>query len=138
MPKIGVNDLETTHPDIAKEWNYKKNGELTPSMFKSGSGKKVWWTCPECRNEYEATIGHRTAKKKSTGCPVCGHKKGAQSCSFKVNMYDISTNKLIKTFDSVTKASKEMHICYANISKTCKGLREEAGGYKWKYANNNQ
>ena len=138
VPKIGVNDLETTHPDIAKEWNYKKNGELTPSMFKSGSGKKVWWTCPECRNEYEATIGHRTAKKKSTGCPVCGHKKGAQSCSFKVNMYDISTNKLIKTFDSVTKASKEMHICYANISKTCKGLREEAGGYKWKYANNNQ
>ena len=134
VPKIGVNDLETLYPQIAKEWNYRKNDELKPNMFKSGSGKKVWWICPECNNEYEATIAHRTAKIKPTGCPICGHKKGAKSCSFSVNMFDINTNELLRTFNSVTEASKTMHICYENISKTCKGERQEAGGYKWSYA----
>lgn len=134
VPQIGINDFETMHPQIAKEWNYNKNGELKPNMFKSGSNKKVWWSCPECGNEYEATINHRTSKTRPTACPICGHKKGAKSYSFKVNMFDLKTKKLLKTFNSITQASKEMHICYNNISKTCKGDREEAGGYKWNYA----
>ena len=134
VPKVGVNDLETMYPQIAKEWNYNKNGKLKPNMVKSGSNKKVWWICSECGNEYEATINHRTAKIRPTACPICGHKKGAQAYSFKVNMLDFNTNKLLKTFSSITQASKEMHICYGNISKACKGQREEAGGYRWQYA----
>jgi hypothetical protein len=49
-------------------------------------------------------------------------------------MFDINTNELLRTFNSVTEASKTMHVCYENISKTCKGQRQEAGGYKWSYA----
>ena len=29
----GINDLETLHPDIAKEWNTEKNGDLLPSLL---------------------------------------------------------------------------------------------------------
>ena len=39
----GYNDLATTNPTLAKEWNYEKNGDLKPEHFMAGSGKKVWW-----------------------------------------------------------------------------------------------
>lgn len=37
----GYNDLATTHPEFAKEWNYEKNGDLTPDKITYGSTKKV-------------------------------------------------------------------------------------------------
>lgn len=65
----GHNDLETTHPELAKEWNYEKNGKLTPSDVTFGYGKKVWWRCP-VGHEYEATVNKRTSGN-GTNCPIC-------------------------------------------------------------------
>ena len=36
----GVNDLSTTNPELAKEWNYEKNVNLTPHDVTAGSHKK--------------------------------------------------------------------------------------------------
>lgn len=129
----GVNDLSTTHPQIAKEWNYTRNIDLKPDEFKAGSGHKVWWICSTCGNEYQATIKHRTDCNKPTGCPICGHKKGAKSYSFPVKMFNINNNQLIKTFNSISEASRIMHITTKSISDVCKGIRKEAGGYAWEY-----
>jgi len=63
----GKNDLQTTHPDLSKEWNYEKNYPLTPYEVSKGGGKKVWWTCPN-GHDYQATVNHRTT---GTNCPVC-------------------------------------------------------------------
>lgn len=63
----GKNDLATTHPALAKEWNFQKNGNLKPSNVSHGMSKKVWWICPK-GHEYQATINHRS---NGTGCPVC-------------------------------------------------------------------
>ena len=41
----GYNDLATFYPQVATEWNYKRNGELTPATVTFASNKKVWWTC---------------------------------------------------------------------------------------------
>lgn len=38
--------LAEARPDLAKEWNYEKNGELRPEDVSCGSGKKVWWKLP--------------------------------------------------------------------------------------------
>jgi len=65
----GINDLATTHPDIAKEWYQPLNGDTTPSDVMSGSGKKFYWICPR-GHIYPATIGHRTSVN-GTGCPEC-------------------------------------------------------------------
>ena len=137
VPKIGVNDLATLYPKIAEEWNYVRNGTLKPNMFKPGSGKKVWWTCPECGNEYISVIRRRTDKNKPSGCPICGHKKAAKSFSFKVNMLDIYTNRIVRTFDSLSEASRTMHTTTSSISKVCNGQKEQASGYKWEYAKQN-
>lgn len=40
----------------------------------------------------------------------------------------------IKTFDSALIASDETGVCWSNIRKVCKGIRETAGGYIWKDA----
>ena len=38
--------LAEARPDLAKEWNYEKNGDLKPEDVSCGSNKKVWWKLP--------------------------------------------------------------------------------------------
>ena len=67
----GFNDLSTLDPDLAKEWDYDKNGTLKPSDFTLVSGVKVWWKC-EFGHEWESTIANRS---KGRGCPFCKGKR---------------------------------------------------------------
>ncbi len=75
----GFNDFATTHPLIAAEWNYRRNGDLSPEDFTYGSERKVWWLCAKCGNEWEATINNRTNGYFKTGCPKCS---GEHATSF--------------------------------------------------------
>lgn len=63
----GYNDLATRYPQIAQEWNYEKNGDLSPQNVVFGSMKKVWWKCAR-GHEWEATIDNRS---RGHGCPYC-------------------------------------------------------------------
>ena len=67
----GYNDLSTTHPAIAKEWDYERNGDLKPTDVTSGSAKKVWWICAH-GHEWESKIYHRS---KDHGCPYCSGRR---------------------------------------------------------------
>ena len=78
----GVNDLQTVCPDIAKEWNYKRNQDLkngfgedisTPDKVKCGSSQKVWWK-GTCGHEWDMPISDRTGKKHA-GCPYCSNHR---------------------------------------------------------------
>lgn len=40
---------------------------------------------------------------------------------------------LIKVFNTIADASRELKILTTNISKCCKGLRKSAGNFIWKY-----
>ncbi len=123
----------TKFPNIAKEWNYSKNGKLKPEMFKPYSDKKVWWICSKCGYEYESTIGHRAY---GTGCPKCGIEKSKLPKCKKVLMKDIKTKEIINEFISISDAAREMKINASNISMACKGLRQQAGGYHCEYVDN--
>ena len=70
----GKNDLATTHPHLLEEWNYEKNTVL-PKEVTAGSGKKVWWKCSVCGNEWNSVIH---TKANGSGCPVCAKKKRAR------------------------------------------------------------
>lgn len=70
VPKIGVNDLETKFPEIAKEWDYEKNFPKKPNEFLPGSNKKVWWKCLLCGKSWEGKICNRT-QKNMIGCRSC-------------------------------------------------------------------
>ncbi len=64
------NSLLFTNPEIAKEWNYEKNGNLKPEHFAANSHKKVWWKCSK-GHEWQATIKDRN---NGNGCPYCSSK----------------------------------------------------------------
>ena len=68
---LGVNDLTTTHPDLAKEWHPTKNETNTPQGYKAGNGYSAWWLC-DLGHEWRASIYSRAS---GHGCPVCGGKK---------------------------------------------------------------
>jgi hypothetical protein len=60
--QIGVNDLVTTHPEIAAQadgWD--------PSNTTRAKGRKVGWKC-ELGHQWKTTVGSRIS---GTSCPVC-------------------------------------------------------------------
>ncbi len=61
--------LAVEHPGIAEEWSSKNPNE--PDTVLSGSPQKVWWHCPKCQQEYQATVASRT--KNHSKCPFCAN-----------------------------------------------------------------
>ena len=132
MTKLKNGSLAELFPDLAKEWHPTKNGTLTPDKVKPHSDVIAWWLCPDCGNEYTSSVGKRSY---GTGCPRCGIQKSKQSKEKAVSMIDLQTNQVIRTFVSLSDASRKMKISSGNISAVCKGVRKQAGGYGWKYVN---
>ncbi|MCI0564444.1 MAG: zinc-ribbon domain-containing protein, partial [Nitrososphaera sp.] len=71
------NCLGATHPNVASEWNYSKNGDLTPFDLVAGSVKKVWWKCLH-GHEWKISPGNRTSGAM-TNCPTCRMSKGEKT-----------------------------------------------------------
>ena len=69
----GKTDLATLYPELVKEWDWEKNGDLTPSQVRPGSRTGVWWKC-ELGHSWQA-IPHSRTKEKGTGCPYCAGRK---------------------------------------------------------------
>lgn len=71
----GYNDLRTTHPEIAREWNKERNGDLKPTNVITSSNKRVWWKCKE-GHEWSGLIANRARRGKADpGCPYCSGRK---------------------------------------------------------------
>jgi hypothetical protein len=70
--------LSVKFPNIANEWDFSNNGELTPDDVTYGSNKKVYWICPICKESYPCTISNRTSKARK-GCPYCCHNPKVNS-----------------------------------------------------------
>ena len=67
----GFNDLETTNPALAAEWDMEKNGDLGPHDVMAGTDRKVWWRC-KMGHSWSANIALRNS---GYGCPVCSNQK---------------------------------------------------------------
>lgn len=73
--KKTIMSLSDAFPEIAAQWDYELNGDLTPESVSYGSNQKVWWKCPICGHSYPKKISNRTApakrKTESVKCPIC-------------------------------------------------------------------
>ncbi len=122
----GENDLNTCRPDIAKEWNYEKNPELTPSQVKVNSGKSVWWKCSICGHEWRTRIANRSC---GYGCPKCGREKTRVS-----KLRSVVNTDTGETFKDASEAAASCGLRTPNpIRACCRGQQKTAGGYHWKY-----
>ncbi len=94
----GINDLATVNPLAAAEWLYEKNEGLTPQNVNAYSGKKVWWKCSECGNEWQTKIYLRS---RGSGCRRCYEKTiGKRS-------HEISLSKAGSLSDNCPEILKE-------------------------------
>lgn len=66
----GVNDLATTHPEVAK--NFSKNNKLPITSYSKGHKKSVLWNCEE-GHEYEQEVYIRV--RAYSGCPICSSQR---------------------------------------------------------------
>jgi Probable Zinc-ribbon domain len=64
----GENDLTTSHPSLALEFDLDKNAPLRPDQIKAGSGKAFWWLCSN-GHSWEAIAANRS--RRGDGCPYC-------------------------------------------------------------------
>lgn len=60
-------------------------------------------------------------------------EKRAEKLSIKVDMLSLD-NKYIKTFQSISEASRYINGSSSHITEVCKGKRISANNYKWRYA----
>lgn len=132
------NSLAKTHPELAKEWDYAKNGSLTPDMIHANSGMRVWWICPK-GHEWEREINARVSSQ--SGCPQCSpthtkseeewnkllSKVGDKIVKFRTNGGDRSLVKCKNGHKWEVKLSN----LYENIKKGNNGCQECAGNRKF-------
>lgn len=57
------NSLADLYPELAKQWNYEKNGDLTPYDITTGSSRKIWWICPETGKIWKASPKSRVESR---------------------------------------------------------------------------
>ena len=65
------NSLLFINPNLSREWNYEKNGDLKPEYVFANSIKKVWWKCNN-GHEWQAKIANRN---NGRNCPYCSNQK---------------------------------------------------------------
>ena len=63
----GFNDFQTLYPELAKEWDYELNGNITPDMIAPQTHKKYWWRC-EKGHSYLMSGENRS---RGCGCQYC-------------------------------------------------------------------
>ncbi len=68
----GFNDMETTHPKLAREFDFEKNSPFDSKTLIAGTHKKLWWICPE-GHSYEVSGMKRVSE--NAGCPFCSSKR---------------------------------------------------------------
>ena len=87
--------LKYVNPKLSREWNYEKNGNLSPFDVFPNSVILVWWKCKR-GHEWQALISNRNNLKQS--CPYCTSKKvNDENCLLKINP------KLSKSWSSKNK-----------------------------------
>ncbi|PLS19264.1 hypothetical protein CVD28_02300 [Bacillus sp. M6-12] len=87
MHEVKLEDsLAYKRPDLVKEWDFDKNGDLTPLNVTYGSGKKAWWVC-EKGHEWKAQINSRFQK---SGCPHCLKKRATNETSLAKNYPELA------------------------------------------------
>lgn len=103
--------LAVEYPKIAEEWSPKNPNK--PDTVLSGSPRKVWWCCPKCRQEYQATIASRT--KNHSNCPFCANLRAYRGNCLATLRPEIATqwhselNLPLTPYDVVPGSEKEVY-----------------------------
>ncbi|WP_112220124.1 zinc-ribbon domain-containing protein [Legionella quinlivanii] len=105
-----IDTLQSENPKLSQQWHPHKNLPLTPQDVSSGSGRKVWWLCPN-NHEWEAVINSRN---RGCGCPYCASQKPTRDRNFATEYpellkeFDLIKNKNLKPENLTPRAKQKV------------------------------
>lgn len=125
---IMIECLLTTQEENSKEANrtreyHELSKETKQKISEANKGK----------HHTEETKLKMSESKQGENNPMQGKFGSECPNSKQVAQYDKTTNELIKIWDSVMDVERELGIAHQNISACCKGKLKSAGGYIWRY-----
>jgi len=127
------NCLATLNPELAKQWNYKKNKNLIPFDVTLNSHKKVWWICDK-GHEWLSSVNNRN--NLGNNCPYCAkeNKKG-ENC-YKAKCYKIISpkNEIFIIKGILVKFCKENILSHKSMRKLLYGQQKYYKGWKIEYS----
>ena len=99
---VGLNDLVTLFPEVAKEWSSERNYPAAPQYFRPKSNRLFWWKCSKCGREWQAKIADRT---DGHGCPHClkDHIQARKQARIAVHKLQVQENQLLRHIGSLVK-----------------------------------
>lgn len=106
------------------------DGDKTNNMISN-----LEWCTNEYNMKHSYNIGLRDKEKLRKNMSIIGKNlKGKKGHHIrKVVQIDKHNNKVIKKWNSIIEASKEMNISNTAIQNVCVNRSKTAGGYIWKY-----
>ncbi len=119
------NNLGVTHPELAKE--YMSKNELPVDQVLAGTSKKVWWKCPSCTHEWEATGSNRL---HGHGCPACSGRVATPTKNLA-----LSFPSLVPSWSPRNVVTPDQVLPYSNkkfwwICQTCSHEWEATPGHR--------
>ena len=100
---VGHNDLATVNPELAREWDFDRNGDITPADVTGRSGSKYFWLCGE-GHSYESAV---YARQAGNGCPRCA--TSGYNPAMPGLFYFISNSKLLAKKIGITNPERKTH-----------------------------
>lgn len=110
------NSFAFKYPDKAREWDYEKNGNITPEMVSAGSNKKFWRICPECKNSYKIAPSTWSVTCRCAECSKMKLRNQAIESSKIIYMFN-SDGDIIHEFQSCIEASDFLKISKQTLYK---------------------
>ena len=110
---------------------------LTPTEHHSLHNKGV--PRPDLKGVPKSEATKKAMSEAKKGVPLSEeHKKAISEACKGVNAKKVlqltKSGELIKEWQSMSEASKQLKINCSNICSCCNGIRKYAGGYVWEYA----
>lgn len=125
---LGVDDLQTLYPEIAKEWDINKNNGVLPSEVRPGSSTPRYWICSKHGLSFKTSPYYRV---HGAGCSKCKQEKIVEKNGFKIEQYTKDLT-YVKTFASLNEAGRSLDISPEAIRYAAQTGALSAN-YYWKY-----
>ena len=127
---IMIECLLTTIEENSKEaTRTRDNSYLQGREFSEETRQKI----SEAHKGKLFSEEHKQKMSENSAKTMKGKFGSEHNCSKKVAQYDKQTSELIKIWDSLSDVTRELGIDTGSISKCCKGKQKSAGGYIWRY-----
>lgn len=127
----GFNDLLSTNPKIAAEWDYDLNDCAPSEIHYNSQIPKIHWRCSQCGYKWMSKVQNRTQ------CPECKRKKK------QINVYDAETQAYICSFEDAKALCEYFNIDHkkqrGNITSVCSRKQKTLmGKYILRHANDDE